>query len=206
MSENVSAFAITCSLRRSGEGKPGSTDRMVEDLFKELRDLGVSCDSAHAADFNIMPGVSSDEGPDDDWPWLRDRLLSADIFVLGTPVWLGQPSSIAKRVLERMDAFLGEADELGRMPALGKVGLACVVGNEDGAHACHAALFQALIDVGFTIPGNAGCYWVGEAMGSVDYADHPAPPEKIAQSLKLAASNAQNLARYFRNSNFTGVA
>jgi hypothetical protein len=108
---------------------------------------------------------------------------------------MGQPSSIAKRVLERMDAFLYETDDRGRMPALGKVALVCVVGNEDGAHACHAACFQALADVGFTIPANAGCYWVGAAMGSQDYSEHGAPPEKVAEMLKMAASNAHHHGR-----------
>ena len=204
MPQTLSAFALTCSLRKTGEGKPGSTDRMVEDLFAELRPLGVRCDSAHAADHRILPGVSSDEGEGDGWPELRRRILEADIFVLGTPIWLGQPSSIAKRVLERMDAFLGEADDKARMPALGKVALVAVVGNEDGAHACHAACFQALNDVGFSVPGNGGLYWVGEAMGSVDYADHDAPPEKVAAMLKLAASNAVHLAGLLKDAAYPG--
>lgn len=201
---DLTAFALTCSLRRTGQGKTSSTDRMVADLFRELEALGVACDSARAADHRILPGVSSDEGEGDGWPALRRRILAADIFVLGTPIWLGQPSSIAKRVLERMDAFLGEADDKGRMPALGKVALVAVVGNEDGAHACHAACFQALNDVGFTVPANAGCYWVGEAMGSTDYADLEQQPEKVAQTLKLAASNAVHLARVLKGAEFPG--
>jgi multimeric flavodoxin WrbA len=205
MPKNLTAHAITCSLRRTGEGKPSSTDRMVEDLFGELRKLGVACASTHAADHNILPGVKSNEGEGDDWPALREKILAADIFVLGTPIWLGQPSSAAKRVMERMDAFLYEADDQGRMPALGKVALACVVGNEDGAHACHALMFQALNDVGFTVAGNAGCYWVGEAMGSTDYADHDEPPEKVAETLKLAAANAVHLARVLKANCFPGA-
>ena len=149
MPDSLTAFAVTCSLRRTGQGKRSSTDLVVAHLFEELSALGVACDRTNAADHNVLPGVSSDEGDGDGWPVLRRRILAADIFVLATPIWLGQPSSIARRVMERMDAFLGEADDKARMPALGKVALACVVGNEDGAHARHAAMFQALNDVGF---------------------------------------------------------
>ena len=120
--------------------------------------------------------------------------MQADIFVLGTPIWLGQPSSVAKRALERMDAFLSEADDKGRMPVINKVALVAVVGNEDGAHHCHAACFQALADVGFTIPPNAGIYWVGEAMGSTNYVDLGHIPEKVSETIELAVANAVHLA------------
>ena len=66
--------------------------------------------------------------------------MNADILVMGTPIWLGQPSSVAKRVMERMDAFLGETDDKGRMPSYGRVAIVVVVGNEDGAHHCAAVL------------------------------------------------------------------
>ena len=145
------------------------------------------------------------QGGGDQWPALRKRIIGCDIFVLGTPIWMGQPSSIAKRVLERMDAFLSETDDKGRMPAAGKVALVAVVGNEDGAHHCHAACFQALCDVGFTIPANAGCYWVGEAMGSTDYKDLEKMPDKVKSTLDMAASNAAHLARLLKRDVYPGV-
>ena len=82
-------------------------------------------------------------------------------------------SSVAKRVCERMDAFLSETDDKGRMPSYGKVALLAVVGNEDGAHNVTAQLGQALVDVGWTLPPSPACYWVGEAMGDVDFKDLP---------------------------------
>ncbi|MGZ9811892.1 flavodoxin family protein [Pseudoroseicyclus sp. H15] len=205
MADDLIAFALTCSLRQSGEGKPSSSDLMTDRLFAELEALGVTCGKAHAADHDIKPGVSADEGDGDAWPALREKIMAADIFVLATPIWMGQPSSICKRVLERLDAFMGEADDKGRMPTLGKIALVAVVGNEDGAHATHAACFQALSDVGFTVPANAGVYWVGEAMGSVDYADLDPQPEKVADALKLAASNAMHLAKMTKAAPFPGA-
>jgi len=106
----------------------------------------------------------------------------------------GQPSSVAKRVLERMDAFLDETHERGRMPSYGKVALAVVVGNEDGAHHTAAELFQALAEVGFTIPPGGVTYWVGEAMGEKEYKDFSKPPKAVAKWTPILASNAAHLA------------
>ncbi|MCR5857704.1 flavodoxin family protein [Mesorhizobium sp. J428] len=201
----LTAFALNCSLKASGASAKSSTDRMIADLFATLAAYGVTGSVERAADYDIRPGVSSDEGKGDEWPKLRERVLEADIFVLGAPIWLGQPSSIAKRVVERMDAFLSETDEAGRMPPAGKVAIVAVVGNEDGAHHCHAAMFQALNDVGFTIPANAGVYWVGEAMGDADYVDLDTTPEPVKQTLETAAANAAHLARVLRQNPYCGT-
>jgi multimeric flavodoxin WrbA len=202
----LTAFALNCSLKASTAAEKSSTDRLLSDLIAGLEKHAVTADKiVRAADKNIKPGVLSDEGPGDDWPEIREKIVAADIFLFGLPIWMGQPSSIAKRVLERLDAFLSETDGKGRMPAAGKVALVAIVGNEDGAHHCHAACFQALNDVGFTIPANGGVYWVGEAMGSVNYVDLPGTPKKVVGTLKMAASNAAHLARLLKAENYEGV-
>lgn len=204
MAATLKAFALNCSLKSGADGDASSTDKMVADLFEALAPHGVESEVVRAVDQNILPGVLSDMGQGDGWPRLREKIVASDIFVLATPIWMGQPSSVAKRVLERLDAFLGETDEKGRMPATGKVALVAVVGNEDGAHACHAACFQGLNDVGFTIPANAGCYWVGEAMQSKDYKDLPEIPAPIASTIDMAAANAAHLARLLRSERYPG--
>lgn len=205
MAAPLTAFALNCSLKASSAEESSSTDKMLADLLAALEPLGVTCEIVRALDHDVKPGVESDMGEGDGWPAIREKIVAADIFVLGTPIWMGQPSSVAKRVLERLDAFLGEADDKGRMPAAGKVALVAVVGNEDGAHHCHAACFQALNDVGFTVPANAGCYWVGEAMGSVDYKDLDEVPKKVKETLDMAASNAAHLARLLKGETYPGV-
>ncbi|MGQ2907133.1 MAG: flavodoxin family protein [Aliihoeflea sp.] len=201
----LTAFALNCSLKPSSADESSSTDKMLSDLLDAFAPHGVTGEIVRALDHDIKPGVESDMGEGDDWPGLREKIVAADIFILGTPIWMGQPSSVAKRVLERLDAFLGEVDDKGRMPAAGKVALVAIVGNEDGAHHCHAACFQALNDVGFTVPANAGCYWVGEAMGSVDYKDLDEVPKKVKQTLDMAASNAAHLARLLKVETYPGV-
>ncbi|MFC0201532.1 flavodoxin family protein [Paracoccus rhizosphaerae] len=202
---NLKAFALNCSLRKSSSDEKSSTDRMIMDLFEAMRPHGISGEIERVADHDVKPGVLSDMGPGDAWPALRSRILTADIFILGTPIWLGHPSSIAQRVMERLDAFLSEVDDRNRMPAVGKVALVAVVGNEDGAHASHAACFQALNDVGFTIPPNSGIYWVGEAMQGTNYVDLEQTPDALASSLRTAASKAAHLARLLKVDRFPGT-
>lgn len=158
----LTAIALNATLK-SSNGKASSTDRMIGLIGDALRKEGVDLtETIRLADHDIKPGVTSDEGEGDSWPAIRAKIVAADVLVFGTPIWMGQPSSIAKRVCERMDAFLSETDEAGRTPAYGKVVIVGIVGNEDGAHHSSAELFQALNDVGWTIPPAAACYWVGE--------------------------------------------
>jgi multimeric flavodoxin WrbA len=190
----LAAIALNCSLKRS-DGDSSSTDKMIGLLVSELKKREVEFrGTIRIADHDVKPGVTSDEGEGDSWPELRRRILDADILIFGTPIWLGQMSSLAKRVVERMDAFLSETDGKGRMPSYGKVALVAVVGNEDGAHCVSAQLYQALSDTGWTVPASAVSYWVGEAMGDVDFQDLPNIPEIVERTAAMAASNAAHLA------------
>jgi multimeric flavodoxin WrbA len=202
---NLTAIALNCSLKRSS-GEPSSTDAMIELLASDLATYGVTLsETIRIADHNVLPGVSSDEGEGDAWPELRRRILAADVLIFGTPIWLGQMSSLAKRVLERMDAFLGETDDRSRMPSFGKVAVAAIVGNEDGAHSITADLFQALNDVGWTIPAGSACYWVGEAMQKTDFNELAEVPEAVRQTAAMLASNTAHLARLLKAQAYPGV-
>lgn len=192
------AFGLNCTLKRGDA--PSSTQKMLDDVFAALKRHDVACSSERVANHDVKPGVKADEGEGDAWPALRKRVMDAEIFVLATPIWMGQPSSIAKRVVERMDAFLSEIDDDGCYPTFGKVAAVCVVGNEDGAHHVHAEMYQALADVGFTIPAAAGAYWVGEAMGDVDYKDLDAMPDKVRETIDTLASNIAHLAGVLKQS------
>lgn len=113
-------------------------------------------------------------------------------------------SSIAKRVVDRMDAFLGETDERGRMPSYSKLAVAAIVGNEDGAHRVTADLFQALNDEGWTIPAASACYWVGEAMQKTNFQDLDKVPEAVASTARRLASNTAHLARLLQQQPYPG--
>jgi multimeric flavodoxin WrbA len=201
---DLKAIAINCSLKRGSAAS--STDLMISVIATELAKHRVELtETIRIANYNILPGVSSDEGAGDDWPDVRRRILDADILIFGTPIWLGHMSSLAQRVLERMDAFLGEADDHGRYPSFSKVAVAAIVGNEDGAHAVTAGLFQGLNDEGWTIPAVAACYWVGEAMQSTDLKDLEKVPDKVAQTARMLASSTAHLARLLKANPYRGV-
>jgi multimeric flavodoxin WrbA len=195
---------LNCTLKRD-KGTPSSTDAMIAVLAKEFQALGATvADTIRIANHDVLPGVSSDEGDGDAWPGIRTKILAADILILGTPIWMGQAGSVAKRVMERMDAFLDETDDQGRMPSYSKVAVAAIVGNEDGAHAASAQIFQALNDVGWTIPAVAACYWVGEAMGSTDFQDLKETPKMVAKTAKMVAGNAVHLAGLLKDKPYPG--
>lgn len=193
---SLKALALNCTLKASPA--ESSCELLLSQILEALAEHDVEGETVRVVDLDVKPGVSSDEGEGDDWPSLRRRILDADILVLGTPVWLGHQSSVCQRVLERLDAFLGEEDERGRMISYDRVAAVAVVGNEDGAHHIFAELAQGLSDEGFTIPPEGSVYWVGEAMSGVDYKDMSPTPEATATATKTLARNAAHLAKVLK--------
>lgn len=191
------ALMINCTLKPTPRASSG--DVLGGQVLAALAGHDVSARSLRAVDHRILPGVEADMGEGDDWPVIRSAVLDADILVLVTPTWLGQHSSVAQRVLERLDAELGATDDSGRPTLFDKVAIPVVVGNEDGAHHITAILAQALGDVGFTVPAQAAVYWNGEAMQKTDYRELDAVPEPVAAATATAAANAAHLARLLRD-------
>jgi len=202
---SLKVLAFNCSLKSGRDKEKSSTEKLLQELLAALEEHDARGAIVRAVDHNIKPGVTSDEGEGDDWPALRQRVVNADILVMATPIWLGQPSSVAKRVMERMDAFLTETDEKGRMPSYGKVAVVVVVGNEDGAHHCAAELIQALTEVGFTCPPGSVTYWVGEAQGDKEYRDFRKAPKVVADTTAMLASNTAHLARLLKKDRYPGI-
>jgi multimeric flavodoxin WrbA len=191
------ALVLNCTLKPAPTAS--STERLAGELLEALSGHGVTGEVVRVVDERVSFGVQTDEGDGDGWPDVRRKMLDSDILVLATPIWLGQPSAVCKMVLERLDAELGETDDQGRMLTYGKVAGVAVVGNEDGAHHVSAELYQALNDVGFTLPASAVTYWVGEAMQGVDYQDKDPRPEKTTATTKTLAAHAVHLARLLKD-------
>ncbi len=200
----LKVLALNGTLKASSSSENSSTAKLMSLIATEFEQFDATTETIWLADHDIKPGVTSDEGEGDAWPAIRSKILAADILLVGTPIWLGQPGSVAKRALERMDAFLEETDDAGRMVSYGKVAAVAVVGNEDGAHHVSAELFQALNDVGFTIPANAVAYWVGEAMGSTNFVDLEETPEAVTTMISMLVRNTAHLANLLKNSQYPG--
>jgi multimeric flavodoxin WrbA len=200
MDRQLTALMINCTLKPSPA--ESSSDLLGRQILSALARHGIGVDSIRAVDHDIRPGVEADMGDGDEWPKLRERVLAADILVFMTPTWLGQHSSVAQRVLERLDAELSETDDAGRPSLFDKVAIAGIVGNEDGAHHITGILYQSLGDVGYTIPAQGVVYWNGEAMHGTDYKDLDGTPEKVAQATMTAAANAAHLAALLREQRY----
>ncbi|MFC9876266.1 flavodoxin family protein [Nocardia salmonicida] len=200
MTAALKALALVCTLKPSPAAS--SSVLIADQVLAELATHGVDGKSVRVADFDVRPGVSADEGDGDQWPQIRRWVLDADIVVLATPTWLGHLSSVAQRVLERLDAELSNTDDAGRPAMFGKVGIAAIVGNEDGAHKIAADTFQALDDIGFTIPAQGCTYWNGEAMGRIDYNDLADTPDPVRDTTRTMARNAAHLAGLLRAQNY----
>ena len=196
MSTPLSALALVCTLTPSPE--ESSSDLIARQVLRALAGHGVGGEVVRVVDHDVKPGVLVDMGEGDAWPAIREKMLAADVLVLATPTWVGHHSSVAQRVLERLDGELSESDDEGRLLTYGKVAVVCVVGNEDGAHKVTADLFQALNDVGFTIPAGGGTYWNGEAMQGTDYKDLEQTPVAVASTTATLAANTAHLARLLK--------
>jgi multimeric flavodoxin WrbA len=201
MQNNLKATVLVCTLSKSP--KKSSSELLASELLSEMEQYGVTGETFRIADHVVRFGVEKDMGDGDAWPLIRQSILDADILILSTPIWMGQPSAVTKMVLERLDAELAETKEDGTPTMYGKVAAVAVVGNEDGAHHVSADVFQALSDVGFTIPAGGPTYWVGEAMGSVDYQDLEEKPKKTISTTKTLAVNTAHLAKLLKANPYT---
>lgn len=194
-----SAVALVCTLKPSPT--PSSSDLLARQTLDALERNGVrNAGVIRVVDRHVAPGVERDMGDGDEWPSILKPILDADILVLSTPTWVGHPSSVSQRVLERLNAEISGTDDENRPVMVGKVGLCAVVGNEDGANKIVADLSQALTDIGFTIGARGSTYWNDEAMGGRDYIDLSVTPETVATTTETAARNAAHLASLLRGS------
>ncbi|MFJ3980850.1 flavodoxin family protein [Streptomyces fungicidicus] len=154
----MKALVINCTLKKSPE--TSNTEALFQAVTGPLEKDGAEIDVVRAVDLDIAPGVVSEAVHDGDaWPGVHARILASEILVIATPTWLGQPSSVAKRVMERMSGMMSETDDDGVPVAYNRVAGVVVTGNEDGAHHVISEITGGLQDIGYTVPGQAWTYW-----------------------------------------------
>ena len=183
----IRALILNCTLKPSPAAS--NTGELAHVLSGALEERGAACETIRAVDLNLLPGVSSDEGEGDEWPPIHEQLLASEILVLATPTWLGQPSSVVKRVLERMDALISETDGDGLPVAFNRVAGFVVTGNEDGAHHVIAELAQAVNDIGYTVPAQAWVYWNKGPGPGPTYLETDEGHDWSAKTARTAAAN-----------------
>ena len=173
---NIKALYINCTLKESP--KQSHTEGLMEVSTNIMKSEGVEVEYLRLVDYTIAPGVLPDmteEGAQkDDWPEIYAKVMSADILIIGTPIWLGEKSSVATRLIERLYGMSGKTNDKGQYIYYGKVGGCVITGNEDGVKHCAMGILYALQHIGYSIPPQADCGWLGEVGPGPSYLDEEA--------------------------------
>lgn len=171
--DDLSAVFVNCTLRRSPE--PSHTQLLLDRSAAIMEGVGVSVTRIRAVDHDIAPGVQVDMTEHgferDDWPTIQRQILDAGILVLGTPIWLGDKSSVCTRVIERLYGCSGELNTIGQSDYYGRVGGVIVTGNEDGVKHCAMNVLYSLGHLGYTVPPQADAGWLGDIGPGPSYGD-----------------------------------
>jgi multimeric flavodoxin WrbA len=171
--DDLRALFVNCTLKRSPE--PSNTEGLIELSSGIMRDRGVEVDALRAVDHEIATGVWPDMTEHgwtaDEWPAINDRVLAADILVLCGPIWLGDNSSVMKRVIERLYACSSLLNERGQYLYYGRAGGCLITGNEDGVKHCAMNVLYSLQHLGYTIPPQADAGWIGPIGPGPSYLD-----------------------------------
>ena len=170
---DLKALFINCTLKKS---PVTSNTRGLIDVSKAIMEENqVKVDVIRAVDYEIASGVWPDMTEHgwekDEWPEIFTKVMEADILVLGTPIWLGEKSSVCQKVIERLYGQSGELNDAGQYAYYGRAGGCIVTGNEDGIKHCGMGILYSLQHLGFTIPPQADAGWIGEAGPGPSYLD-----------------------------------
>ncbi len=170
---DLRALYINCTLKRSAE--PSHTQTLMDRSISIMSAWGVEVDAIRAIDHNLAVGVWPDMTEHgwevDEWPDLFERVLAADILVLGSPIWLGEKSSVCTHVIERLYGNSSLLNDRGQYAYYGRTGGCLITGNEDGIKHCSMSILYALQHLGYVIPPQADAGWIGEAGPGPSYGD-----------------------------------
>jgi multimeric flavodoxin WrbA len=170
---DLKALYINTSLKK--QKSESHTKLLMNASAGILEKQGVAVEHLHLLDHQVPPGVYPDMREHgwerDDWPALWQKVQAADILIVGTPIWLGEESSTCRVLIERLYAMSGELNEKGQSSFYGKVAGSVITGNEDGIKHVAMTLGFALNHLGYTIPPQADCGWIGEAGPGPSYGD-----------------------------------
>jgi len=170
---DLKALFINCTLKKSDT--MSHTRGLIEISKTIMEKNNVQVEIIRAVDFEIAYGVYPDMTEygweKDDWPDIFKKVMDSDILVLGTPIWLGEKSSVCTKVIERLYGQSGLLNDQGQYAFYGKVGGCLITGNEDGIKHCGMGILYALQHLGYVIPPQSDAGWVGEAGPGPSYLD-----------------------------------
>ena len=170
---DLAALHVNCTLKPTGV--LSHTEALIAVSRAIMEANGVATEELRFVDYDVAPGVYPDMTEHgferDDWPGIFEKVMAADMLVVGTPLWLGEESSVCRRLIERLYGESGKLNEHGQYIYYGRVGGCVITGNEDGIKHTAMTVLYALQHLGYTIPPQADAGWVGEAGPGPSYAD-----------------------------------
>ncbi len=175
-----------------------NTEALADEVFDIYRENGVETESVRITDYNVPFGISDDLGGGNEFPQILKKVEAADIVIIGTPIWLGEKSSVAKLLIERLYGSTSFTNDKGQSIFYNKVGDVVVTGNEDGGKAAAKSILYSMAHNGFTIPPNVDTYWVGDAGPGPSYMEAGTDNEFTKSHVKMLAWNTMHLARLFK--------
>ena len=196
------ALFLNCTLRKSPA--VSNTEALCNLLVERLKahEPDIETEIVRVVDYNVLTGISNDEGDGDEWPKILEKVKRCNIFIPAMPIWMGVRSSVAQRVIERLDGTTKTVmcEKTGQFPLYGSVCGCVVTGNEDGSHACVANTFANLLHFGVTVPPNTDLYWVGDAGPGVSYIEAGGELSPyVRRNAELTALNLLFVAKLLRD-------
>ncbi len=189
--DDLRALLVNCTLKPSPA--TSHTDLLMDVPTQIFESQSVTVDHVRAVDLDLAPGVQPDMtehgAARDDWPVLYKKVEAADILILGTPIWLGERSSVASRLIERLYAMSGMLNDAGQYVYYGKVGGVVVTGNEDGVKHVAMGTLYALQHLGYTIPPQADAGWIGEVGPGASYGDRAEDGSRVGVDNEFTQRN-----------------
>ena len=190
------ALFLNCTLKRSPA--VSHTEALARKVIEWFDQMDVESEIVRVVDYNVLTGVSSDEGDGDEWPQILEKVKAADILVMCTPIWFGHRSSVCQLVIERLDGTYNERNAVGQYPLYNKVAGVVVTGNEDGAHAAAESTLFNMTHLGCTVPPNVDTYWVGDAGPGPSYLEAGQDHVYTKRTTRWAAHNLVHMARILK--------
>lgn len=186
----LKALVLNCTIKKSPE--ISNTEALIKKVTDLMEPLDVTSEIIRPVDYNIPFSVYTNAGAGDDWPAILQKIVAANILIIGTPIWFGVRSSVTQLVMERLDGSYADGNpETGQFPLYNKVAGVVVTGNEDGAHDAASTTLFNLSHLGCIIPPNSDCYWVGDAGPGPSYIE--AGGDKHMYTNKTARFLAHNV-------------
>ena len=153
----IDVLFINCTLKKSPEI---SNTQALWDLVAALyHQKGCQTQQLRTVDFQILPGITPDEGPGDEFPQVLAQIQRADILIVGTSG--GQRSSECQKLIERLrgTGHTHIAPATGQPSLYNKVFGMVFLGDAAGGNDCIAQTCLEFSRLGYTNPPDNVVTW-----------------------------------------------